>query len=73
MEGSGCDIKEVISYNFKVGRMKRLWPNTDIIVEFKRKWKRRVSGLMQTLSSNFVGKTEQTTKNLSNYRCIDEV
>jgi hypothetical protein len=30
-------------------------------------------GLMQTLSSNFVGKTEQTTKNLSKYRrCIDE-
>jgi len=42
MEGSGCDIIRVISQNFKVVRMKRLWPNTCIIVKFKWKWKEAV-------------------------------
>ena len=38
MEGSGYGLIQTLLWNLKGNGRKRLWPNTDIIVEIKRKW-----------------------------------
>ena len=39
MEGSGYGLIQTLLWNLKLNGKKKLWPNTDIIVEFIRKWK----------------------------------
>jgi len=39
MEGRGYGLIRALLWNLKGTGRKRLWPNTDIIVEFIRKWK----------------------------------
>jgi len=42
MEGSGYGLIQILLWNLNGNGRKRLWPNTDIIVEFKMKWKEEV-------------------------------
>lgn len=39
MEGSGYDLIRTLLWKFKGNGRNMLYPNTGIIVEFKRKWK----------------------------------
>ena len=42
MEGSGYGLIQTLLWDLKGNVWKQLWPNTDITVEFKRKWKEAV-------------------------------